>query len=432
MNDARRAKTRPPKEKRRPQDRGKVPTRGRNQRRALSHIGGAIVTRCDDPELTKALEAALEVNSDERETRAHLHGFHSYPARLHPQTARKTIEALSKPGDVVLDPFCGSGTVLLEAQSLGRKPIGSDLNPLSVMLCRFKCERTSESQREKLAAAAAKAAEHANDRRAEKAGPTRKYPPADRQWFDIHVLLELDGLKAGIHKHSHGGTRDALMLVLSSIMTKVSRKPGDSGRGEVRKRLASGYTIRMFERRVKEVCKQQAEYEAILPPRVSRARVTEADARQLQALESESVDLVVCSPPYPGVFDYLDHHAIRLSWLGLKTSGFARGEIGSRRGMAELGDNAYERWRSDFARVLRALKRVSKPQASIVLVMADSVVGHQAVFADDLTRDLARELGLEVRAICSQPRPYFHQKTAKAFARRPRKEHLVVLHKVTP
>ncbi len=400
--------------------------RRRNQRRALSHIGGAVSFRGDDPELQSALEGALQVNSDEEQTRAHLHGFHSYPARLHPLTARGIIEALSKPGDVVLDPFCGSGTVLLEAQASGRKPLGSDVNPLSVMLCETKCDPTTDSLREQLRSLAAKVVDFANDRRSERAGPTRKYSPVERQWFDIHVLLELDGLKAGIEEHARGRQRDTLLLALSSIMTKVSRKPGDSARGEVRKRLASGYTIKMFERRIVELCKQQAQYEKKLPKKYYQARVLLADARKLQGVSAGSVDLVVCSPPYPGVFDYLDHHALRFSWLGLDAGDFERAEIGARRQMIKLGEGAYDRWRADFTRVLETLIRVGKPQSSVAMVIADSVVGERAVFADDLGEEVARELGLRVRAICSQRRPYFHQKTLKAFGSRKRKEHLIV------
>jgi DNA modification methylase len=183
----------------------------------------------------------------------------------------------------------------------------------------------------------------------------------------------------------------------------------------------------MFERRIVELCKQQAQYEKKLPKTYFQARVFQADARKLPDVSAASVDLVVCSPPYPGVFDYLDHHALRISWLGLEGTSFERAEIGARRQMIKLGEGAYQRWRGDFKRVLEALKRVGKPETSVAMVIADSVVGDRAVFADDLGQELARELGLRVRAICSQRRPYFHQKTLKAFGRRPRKEHLLVL-----
>ena len=53
--------------------------------------------------------------------RPHVHGFHAWPARMHPMTARALIERFSAPGGKVLDPFAGSGTVAIEAMLAGQK-----------------------------------------------------------------------------------------------------------------------------------------------------------------------------------------------------------------------------------------------------------------------------------------------------------------------
>jgi len=50
--------------------------------------------------------------------------FHSFPAKFPPQLPRKFIEALTAPGDVVLDPMMGSGTTVLEAFLSGRRGVG--------------------------------------------------------------------------------------------------------------------------------------------------------------------------------------------------------------------------------------------------------------------------------------------------------------------
>src|SRR6516165_11443170 len=66
------------------------------------------------------------------------HNYYRYPARFSPQFARGAIEAFSRPGDVVLDPFMGGATTLVEARAAGRHAIGSDINSLSVFLGRVK------------------------------------------------------------------------------------------------------------------------------------------------------------------------------------------------------------------------------------------------------------------------------------------------------
>jgi hypothetical protein len=59
------------------------------------------------------------------------HGFYRYPARFSPQLARAFIHQYTQPGDVVLDPFMGGGTTVVEAIAAGRRVIGLDLNPLA-------------------------------------------------------------------------------------------------------------------------------------------------------------------------------------------------------------------------------------------------------------------------------------------------------------
>jgi 23S rRNA G2445 N2-methylase RlmL len=136
-------------------------------------VGGEVETR-GNAELADVLADALTVASStdasdqdpttgrprgEAEARAHVHGFHTYPARLHPTTARRLVTGLSRAGDAVLDPFCGSGTVAVEARLAGRRAFGSDVNPLAVALARRKVDPASAEHRGQLVASAEQVAE---------------------------------------------------------------------------------------------------------------------------------------------------------------------------------------------------------------------------------------------------------------------------------
>ena len=66
------------------------------------------------------------------------HDFYRYPARFSPVFAREAIKTFTKPGDFVLDPFCGGGTTLVEALSLGRRAAGMDVSSLATFLARTK------------------------------------------------------------------------------------------------------------------------------------------------------------------------------------------------------------------------------------------------------------------------------------------------------
>ena len=375
-----------------------------------------------------ALRHAFEVTATETAELRDVHGFHSYPARMHPETARRLIEALSRAADTVLDPFCGSGTVLVEARRLGRRGLGYDINPLSRELCWLKTLAPDAAWLDALRAEAARVAAHADERRKRKAGATQRYPEVDREQFAPHVLLELDGLRDGIVRSEAPEQRRALFLVLSALLTKVSQRGSDSSESRRDKRIAPGFPSRFLLKKTDELCQRLAEYRASLPAQAPVASCALGDARKLPGLKPASVALVVSSPPYPGVYDYVQHHDDRLRWLGLSAREFEALEIGSRR---ELGGEAFgpalARWERDLGATLTALRRALTPAGAAVLLIADSTLAGRPLFADRVVSKLAPSASLELVARASQARPHFHHGSRAAFDGAPRREHLLLL-----
>ncbi len=406
------------------------------QRRSLTHVGGEVTTR-GNRELAQALAKAISVpppaDGDleaDQEDRAHVHGFHAYPARMHPVIAAGLVRSVSMPGATVLDPFCGSGTVLVEAMIAGRRAVGTDLNPLAVRLAQLKATPLAAPEREELVSAARTIAGLADERRARRAGATKRYPPEDVAAFDPHVLLELDSVRTGIA--GYGGDprlQAALWLVLSAILVKVSRKAADTSSGVSSRRIGAGFPARLFARKTEELARRLAELEALLPPGSLPARVSLDDATRLRTVAASTVDAVVTSPPYAATYDYVAHHALRMRWLGIDAKGMSA-ELGSRRRYARLEpQQARETWSRELGAALRALSRVCRKGAHVVLLMADSAVGAEALRADAIVEAIAPGAGFAWVALASQRRPHFHQPTAHVFARSPRSEHAIALEK---
>jgi len=81
--------------------------------------------------LTEALHSRATVSG-------FTHTFYKYPARFSPRFAASVIQELTDPGDVVVDPFMGGGTTIVEAIAAGRLALGCDLNPLAGFVASVK------------------------------------------------------------------------------------------------------------------------------------------------------------------------------------------------------------------------------------------------------------------------------------------------------
>lgn len=401
------------------------------RRRSLTNVGGAVATegdRADAQKLAHALAVPPATDDEADPARSHVHGFHTYPARMHPVTAARLVAAFAPATGTILDPFCGSGTVLVEAMAAGRRAVGTDLNPLAVRLAKCKTRPRTPAELEQLVALARECAASADARRKAKAGASRRFPPEDMALFEPHVLLELDSLRAKVETLKEPARTD-LFLVLSSVLVKLSRKTGDTSGGVRPRRTAAGFAAKHFVQKTEDLAARLSAFAKLLPPSPPPATVELDDATELRTVKG-TVDAVVSSPPYAATYDYLAHHALRLRWLGLDASPLERGEIGSRTAYSRLKpDAARANWLKELGKFLSAAGRVLRRNAPLVLMMADSAVADVALRADEIVAEAARANGFFPAARASQGRPHFHGPTAKAFRQRPRAEHSLLLRR---
>ncbi len=397
------------------------------QRRALTQVGGVTKVNAVDDSLGRLLRHALSVTSESERANSGVHGFHSYPARVHPDTARRLVEGLTQAGQTVLDPFSGSGTVLVEAATLGRSAVGVDANPLAVELGRLKTLGSTVEQRERLLQAANRVAQQAEGRRRAHSGAIGRHPRNLVEQFEPHVLMELDSLLGGVRAQPDPWVRQALSLVLSALLTKVSRRRSDTSRQRVDRHIAAGFVIRFFRAKTADLVQRLSQQVFAKSRSEVTTEVHLGDARRLP-VPFASVDAVITSPPYPGIYDYLDQHRLRLLWLGLDVVHLERHEVGARRSLGNLSPrSARKRWSQQIVECLQEMRRVTRPGGRVALVLGDGVLSGQPWYVEDELVPLADRARLAVVAHASQTRPHFHGPTRQAFTERPRREHLVLL-----
>jgi len=100
----------------------------------------------------KVPESLVAAVSNREKVTGAPHDFYRYPARFSPVFAREAIKTFTNPGDFILDPFCGGGTTLVEALSLGRRVAGMDVSSLAAFLARTKTTPISVHDKRDIAA----------------------------------------------------------------------------------------------------------------------------------------------------------------------------------------------------------------------------------------------------------------------------------------
>lgn len=252
------------------------------------------------------------------------HGLHKYPAKFFPELPRWLISRYSRPGDIVLDPFAGSGTTNVEALLLRRHSVGIDVDPFSRFLCRVKVTPLSESelircQQELIARILAYEPSAVADT------DLPVFPYRDN-WFNRDTLLEMAYLRKCIKALDASQEAKSFFLVcLSSIVRAVSNADDNCTRTVIRKRLNKRVypadALKRFAEAILINVPKMAHFSRLCPADIKVELPSDSDARDIR-YPSDFFDLAVTSPPYANAVDYPRTHQLEMYWLDL-----ARGSL---------------------------------------------------------------------------------------------------------
>jgi hypothetical protein len=253
--------------------------------------------------------------------------IHWHPARFASQVPSSLIGLLSKPGDVVLDPFMGSGTTLVEAQRLGRKSIGLDLNPVACLIARAKTLSVSMGKIEQAIEFVDKEAQDCLSKSVFGRIPRSKVPASvQSKWYTTRALDNL-GVLWNLIEPYRGIAATFSKAAFSAILLPVCRETRHWGyvcdnstpHGSYDRDVLSEYRgvlnrfrLAYVERDIDRIA-TQGERAKIAP-----AKIWCGDAREiLSKVPPESVDLIITSPPYFGVSDYVKSQRLSMEWFGI-------------------------------------------------------------------------------------------------------------------
>ena len=348
-----------------------------------------------------------------------LTSIHPFPARMAPELAREALNRVPK-GGLVLDPMCGSGTVARASVEAGLQCVGSDIDPLAVLMasvwttpldtCQIRTDATNLVDTSK--SLPDSVVDGTND------PETKRFIS---YWFGPRQRLELARLATALRRHRKP-TGDALAVALSRIIVSkemMASLARDTSHSRPH-RVASANDFDVYSGFLRSAS-QLAER---LQPNLikGQAHIRIGDARVLDGLDDSSVDIVVTSPPYLNAIDYLRGHRLALVWFGYKLRPLREirsANVGAERSIdpesTPIDISLYVNQRTNFPMgnrhlgwirryaldmnaVLQQIRRVIKRGGLVVLVVGNSFLRGATIDNASLIGALAAGLGFRLKS----------------------------------
>ncbi len=260
------------------------------------------------------------------------HGIHPYKGKFYPQLAKSLFNLAGlEPGCKVIDPFCGSGTVLLEGYLNGLSAAGMDVNPLAIKIARVKVgllEIDPYVRDRYLAEFASRV------RACQQTGDPSSVFEGDalgelEKWFPGPVLRKIAWLLEEIQQIPEPRIRECLEVILSSLVRDVShQEPRDL---RIRRRkvpLRDAPVYEVLSSRLNEIRRRLqhfSERAKFAPNLFLPAVPVWGDSRRFDAftqhgMGEEAFDAAVTSPPYATALPYIDTDRLSILLLfGLRS-----------------------------------------------------------------------------------------------------------------
>jgi hypothetical protein len=326
--------------------------------------------------------ATIDWNFPARIAHSDIEGLHPYPAKFIAELPRALLHGLPvQPRTAVLDPFCGSGTTLVECQQMGVPSFGIDLNPIACLMARVKTMPVPDSLAESTNAVLIRA----------QAMPVPSIPkiPNLDHWFMPQVQEALARLTTAIAE-AREPHRDILRLALSSIVVRVSNQESDTRYAAVTKTVTADGVFSAFSRAAQRIADV-----------LNRRRYTLASANILHAdtlatdpkLIGKPISLVITSPPYPNAYEYWLYHKYRMWWLGFDPLAVKEREIGARAHFFKTNHHTAEDFVRQMAATFNLLNQVMVRGGFACFVIGRSRIHGKTVDNALIVEDVGRSAG---------------------------------------
>ncbi|MDI3484953.1 MAG: hypothetical protein PWQ50_173 [Methanolobus sp.] len=372
------------------------------------------------------------IDNQSKSSTYYTHGFHPYPAKFTPQVVNKYLSIYCKPGDTVLDPFCGSGTTLVECVLNDINAYGIDLNPIAVIMSKAKTNQYTADQikifKEIVSDLEYIKANKLIDYWEKSSGHTFSIPdfPNRNHWFQDNVSKELVILKNYIFSFKDEKVVDLLKCAFSKIIVKVSNQDSEVRYTAKNKNHPDGIVLSSFLSTLKDYIKQIDEVDFKFNDKVN---VYHGDTSKiLTELDDNLFDYVFTSPPYINTFDYYLYHKQRMFWLDFDHKVVRRNEIGNHHRIdTKSFDDAKSEYVSSMTHIINEISRVSKNGSYFTILIGDGIVEGKLIDMSQVMAEITEKTNYTIKNIESVDLSNITRSFNRKFSNAPKKEHTITL-----
>lgn len=273
-----------------------------------------------------------KVVGNKQVTRYSVHGLHEYKGKFNPQMVHAIINILGiEANQNVLDPFCGSGTTLVECEYLNVKATGTDINRLASYIANTKINALRLNI-DRIRVLKSKIIEFYSFNRINfnlEEGARVEYL---LKWFNEDILKDIECIRIGI-SNIDSEYQDIFYVLCSNILRDYSlQEPGDLRIRKRKSELPTNRYIDAFDEAAEKFIQNMQDTNGVYNIEEVNSISYNMDIRELDIVEK--FDAAITSPPYATALPYIDTQRLSLVWLGFveanKIMELERSLIGSR------------------------------------------------------------------------------------------------------
>jgi len=362
------------------------------------------------------------------------HGYFRYIGKFPPQIPKYLINHYSDVGDLVYDPMCGGGTTLIEAVLEGRRAIGSDINPVSILISRVVSNPINPAvlnpQVNELIRLIGTHSESAiqslysymeeNDS-FEKPEVSKLDFLGTSKFYSEDAISAIEAIHSCIKTIEHEAIQEFAYVALLAILRRVSKANNKKINVVIDEKAKVYPPYQTFYKQIDLMLRRNKEFYNYKKENVEVFNAKSDNTN----LEDELCDLIIVHPPYPTNTAFSEQLILQLALMGKNHMTIWKDELAVR-GSYKHKKDGVRYYLVNWFKIMKELHRILKDGGHCGIVIGDGQIDFTRIPMGAITLEFAKDLGFSVVKYMIHR---IHNTTGWTLSRRMRHDYIIILRR---